>query len=451
MLYLIDYSDHGSYPVPDNPGGDRIVSTFELEKMVREKGWISKRPEIVSGLKTYGGSAQYPVQISQVGNGDGSLSPVVIYKDRILSPVETKECTKTPESLYDFLRESAMDGKEAGKILWKYFDKTALRSTACLSRTDWSSKAGRVVQKIRDIGGRKRLTSKRIRSTYRLTPEGELLRMGFDYEHFIGISYLRREPLMSALGTHFESEVDGPARDIEDIDVPGKGKYDFFGHTVYLDVLPPDDLFDFHCLIKSGLAIRDKESIDEVYESLKSDIIAGYRKLEAHEIFHELRDEDNLLTNYSFVIPIIRPPARSYGRPYPDGKSIAFSKDNTIFHELVELMASRKYDPKIGSIFASAASNVLDIWGSCGTKHQYDSADDGVNFVNSRLDFSGDEINFRKAREIARNIPHELLDEFVYGILDAFEGNDGDSFRDIDSYDVLLPYRDGRLFNPCFV
>ena len=94
MLYLIDYSDHGSYPVPDNPGGDRIVSTFELEEIVREKGWISKRPEIVSGLKTYGGSAQYPVQISQVGNCDGSLSPVVIYKDRILSLLKQKNVLK---------------------------------------------------------------------------------------------------------------------------------------------------------------------------------------------------------------------------------------------------------------------------------------------------------------------------------------------------------------------
>ena len=269
--------------------------------------------------------------------------------------------------------------------------------------------------------------------------------MGFDknYSNYIMQTH-KISKLVPTLKKHFNEVIHNPKKNMGEIDNSGEGKYDFYGHTLYLDIPPSEQLHKFHELIKSDLALHDKSYDDS--KSLNEDIIKSYEKIKDHELFDLLIETDKPLTIYSFLFPTIIPTNNPgyFIANNGDRMSIAFAQSQeSIFHEIIESIAQYKYSKRMSSIFSNAVSNILDN-GSCGTEHEfYDNGD----FDPYDFDVD-DKINFTEAKNLARTLKPDQLDDFVISLMEATKNTGHTSFKDADPYDILLPYRDGRLFNP---
>lgn len=89
-----------------------------------------------------------------------------------------------------------------------------------------------------------------------------------------------------------------------------------------------------------------------------------------------------------------------------------------------------KHGTKVASIFANAVSNIVDDIGKCGTKHFFQNGQ-----VSLKPD--SDEISFNNLKAVARYIPHEQIDDFLFNILDEMK-KDGGCFGNIN-LDEIVP------------
>lgn len=159
-IYLANYDNCSKYPLPGKPGPDMFLNvTKETEDFARKKGWISDGPLIVDHLITYN-PKQNPFEVRLERNPDGSRSPAISYKNRKLSPVQTKICTLDPESLYRFLAEIGKKAynpysPDAEDIQDMYFEPAILKPEAIMSPIDWYARIGKMMRKVADTVHRK--------------------------------------------------------------------------------------------------------------------------------------------------------------------------------------------------------------------------------------------------------------------------------------------------------
>lgn len=457
-LYLIDYSSHfENLTSIYEPEVDRLINLSPfLEKIAINNEWIEDGGTIYSEIRNSLPKYKNSIQIKFVNNWTGTRRPVLIYDDKIISPIETKKSSNRPKSIYQFLTRGSnyhppaigdrINPTYVEKRLEKHFDVARLMAAAPLSKTNFISKGRR----IRSHMPRRKLSKMlgfKTEETYKLTPIANLLRMGLDYSYFNYI--IQTHPsssIMPTLNKYF-SETIHNQKNMDEIDVTKKGKYDFFGNTIYFDSPSREDLHNFHELVRPNTPnIPYHDSI-----SLREEIINSYEKIKDCELFDLLTENENPTTIYAFLLPVKGPKSETRINPgYSTGKAhdrihIAFAKNpKSMFHEIIESIAQELYSKRMGTIFANAASNVINDIGECGTKHTFsDNGDFDLDFHD--ID---DETNFNRAKKITKSLPHDQLKDFVISLLEATENTEYTNFNDADPYDILLPYRDGRLFNP---
>lgn len=458
-LYLIDYSSHFEEPVSGyEPGVDRLIDLApSLEKIAINNGWITEGETIYVNIRNAHPNYKNSVQVRFADNWDGSRTPVLIYSDKKISPRQTKESSIGPNSIYQFLTMDPDDSNSrfgiispdsVEKKMEEHFDVGRLMAAASLSKTDFISKGRRIRNFIRNNLYFSDIYGFKTEKTYKLTPIANLLRMGLDYSYYKHI--IRTHPISSTIPTlrkHFSEILHESKKNLDEIEVGNKGKYDFFGHTIYFDIPSREELHNFHQLVKPiSPNIPDYDST-----SLREEIIDYYEKIKDFELFDQLSEKENPLTIYAFLFPVMGPknkavinPGYAYGNEN-NRNHIAFAKDpKSMFHEIIESIAQVRYSRKMGTIFANAGSNVIDDSNECGTKHIFN---DNGDFDLDLHDID-DETNFNRAKKITKSLPHDQLKDFVISLLEATENTGYINFNDADPYDILLPYLDGRIFNP---
>ncbi|MFH1432680.1 MAG: hypothetical protein ABIG84_05675 [archaeon] len=476
-LYLIDYTTHDEEATPSyKQGVDRLIYLPEsLKKTAIDNGWIKKGPRIIEKLENYDPNDESSIQIRFKRNNDDSRSPYIIYMDQIISPTQTKESSIKPDSIYKFLELDNLkinnpknyytqNPLKIKKILEQHFDVDHLMAAASLSGTDSTSKGRRHIKKTPFYGTALEIIkhlplfgettylyfgknySIESKQTYELTPEANILRMGLDKSYYNWI--IKTHPVSAmnqTLRNHFSEVMHNEKKELDKIESPGKGKYDFYGHTLYLDILTHEEIRRFHKLIKSDMLLNDEHAYDS--KTLEDDIIKSYRKINDYGLFDMLAEEDNPRIIYTFLLPGIESTNNPGYCWYNTKNKISINYAHTpqsMFHEIIESIAGQKYSIRMGTIFANAASNILSDEGECGTRHIF--RNNGV-FDSYPSDIA-DRTNFNRAKMLARNISLDMLDNYVTWLLEATENTGHNTFEDADPYDFLLPHREGRFFAP---
>ncbi len=448
-LYLIDYSSHFEEPIFGyEPEVDRLIDLSpSLEKIAKNNRWITEGETIYVDLRNTIPKHKNSIQIRFVKDWDGSRKPVLIYDDKKISPEQTKESSIGPTSIYQFLTKDSDDYQSRSnymeihismkKRLEEHFDVSRLMAVASSSNTDFFSKGKRIINSIRSPNSFE-LLEPETEETYKLTPIANLLRMGLDYGYYKHI--IRTHPVSSMIPTlknHFSETIHNQKKNMDEIDVTKKGKYDFFGHTVYIDTLSPEYLHNFHKLVKPNTPnIPDYDST-----LLREDIINSYEKIKDFELFDLLTEKENPSTIYAFLLPVIEPkeeaiedPGYVYGN-INDRNHIAFAKNpKSMFHEITESITQDLYSIRMGTIFANAVSNVIDDSGECGTMHTF--SDNGDFDLDNRV--IDDKANFNRAKKITRYLPHDQLEDFVKSLLEATENTGHTNFNDANPYEILF-------------
>ena len=117
-------------------------------------------------------------------------------------------------------------------------------------------------------------------------------------KHCIDLEFKPSIELEFQLTKYFKKVLTNPKKNLEQFNISCMDKYDFFGHTAYIDTPSSEELYAICEIIEPDLQVHDKETIENIYSILEKNIRTGYKKLETHKMFDLLKNDNDLIDTY---------------------------------------------------------------------------------------------------------------------------------------------------------